>query len=362
MFDGARRMIKNKEVVSWAREVLYDLLTIPTDSGNEEAGIMYLLNILRELGYTDIYLQAVSKNMRNLIVNPIKSPTLVIASHIDTIPILIKPEIIDDYTIVGTGACDAKGSIVSILLALREIEELPERVSIVILSDEEEGCSGSVKYVEEFKPKYAIVMEPTDLNIATSGYGGLEMNISLSLEYAHPNIDADEHGGELKRTITSFLEDFTRLLSSMKLTFSIFQIKAVSPGFIVPKECEIKVEIPIPPGVNPFNVYKALIKAFSSEDTKIEATEISFPFKTEDTIFMREIRRVYVNTYGKNPRFTKFPAWTDANNFALAGVKPIIFGPGTLNDAHSMREKISIKDIVDAAKFLIGTIKEIKID
>ena len=46
------------------------------------------------------------------------------------------------------------------------------------------------------------------------------------------------------------------------------------------------------------------------------------------------------------------PAWTDAANLIEKGIPSVIFGAGKLNEAHTERESIDVKDLFDLYRIL----------
>jgi acetylornithine deacetylase/succinyl-diaminopimelate desuccinylase-like protein len=56
------------------------------------------------------------------------------------------------------------------------------------------------------------------------------------------------------------------------------------------------------------------------------------------------------------------PAWTDAHNFVeIAGSDAVVFGPGTLLDAHRPGESIAVADIVRAARAVAGVVERVEV-
>ena len=56
------------------------------------------------------------------------------------------------------------------------------------------------------------------------------------------------------------------------------------------------------------------------------------------------------------------PAWTDAHNFVeIAGSDAVVFGPGTLLDAHRPGESIAVADMVRAARAVASVVERVEV-
>ncbi len=340
-----------------AEELLLELLHIYSPSGQEEAIVKYLMDLLVDRGI-DASMVHVSGKSYNVIINDVPSPDILITTHVDTIDFYFSPRIISDHEISGVGACDAKGSIVSILLMLIDMKNLPKSISIAFFSDEECGGSGSIAYLREHTPKNALIMEPTNLQICVGGYGSIEGIITIKTRKLHPSI-SHQHLSEhsILKTI-HIIDDLIQIISKSGAKMTIYSINAGNmEQFIVPDTCEVAFDIAIPIDKNPSDLLKTLLELSKKMDFEISINDYSNPFVTTDSAFLDKLRSSYISTFNREPKFTHMVSWTDANNFASMNIPVAIFGPGDLYYAHSEQEKINIKDIILAAKYLKNLIK-----
>lgn len=102
--------------------------------------------------------------------------------------------IVEDGDLYGRGATDMKGEVAALLKAfldLHQDSEFNDRTVLMLVGDEEVGgFNGSKPLVEEYYEKengfdYAIVGEPTDLNIQVGTRGVLWLNVVLEGEGVH---------------------------------------------------------------------------------------------------------------------------------------------------------------------------------
>jgi len=351
----------NEERLIDVRNFLFELLQIETVSGEEIGGIKYIESVFKDLGFTNITMEHAAGNSFNLIINDVRESKLAIITHIDTIPIIRKPEIIDKYRVAGTGAVDAKGSIAAIYATLNEIESIPREVSIVILSLEETSGGGSIKYLETHKPKWSIVMEPTDLNIAFSSNGFLEVKIVLHGEHYHPDmlpLIPDFEKKRISTRLVKLLNTIDKFAKSTNLNYCTLKVNTVGDLYATPDKCELMISISIPPNKKSLEVYNKLKKELCriDEAINIKIHDLAEPFITEDREFKESCLRAYYKTFKKKPNEYIFPSWTDATNLYEHGASSAIFGPGKPELAHTRNEHIDIRDVLQASKFLVSLI------
>ena len=97
--------------------LLVETLKIYTPSSQESALSLFLADVMKELGFTNISLDCVN-NVSGVIGNG--SPSLLLCGHIDTVPGILPVKITDKH-IFGRGSVDAKSSFVAMLLAASKL-------------------------------------------------------------------------------------------------------------------------------------------------------------------------------------------------------------------------------------------------
>lgn len=318
-----------------ALQILKKLAKIKSPSGKEGPIVRYLMDYLRELGY-DVYTEGL-----NLLVSPEKD--FLVASHLDTFRV-IAPFRFDGEYAYGTGVCDAKGSIVAILLALSAISSL--NFGVAFFHDEEIGGKGSETFSQRYKPKRAIVMEPTNLTIANVHYGGLEMFLEVS--------GASSHGSCPDRGENA-IEKCIELISTMqKLNKAKISIQYIMGGnredYVIPDYCIARVNFQFMPSIK---VEKLLeeVKTLCQGRARITVKECFDGFISGETT---EVLAKALKAAGLRVVFSEMPSWTDAINlYHVAACDAVVFGPGELSLCHTKNECIRLKDIEDAARALI---------
>jgi len=314
--------------------LLKDLVNIESPSGKEEKIVEYVSKYLEKTGVNfvvDDFGILIGENI-----------DLLVAAHLDTVSPKSSFHFDGEY-IYGTGCCDDKASVAAILASLRNISEL--RYSIALFKDEEEGGTGSKRFIQKYKPKMAIIMEPTSLKIASTHYGSLEvvlkaMGVSAHGAYPHMGINA----------IELCIDVFKKISENKWITASLQMLKGGSDEFVIPDYCEARIEVFFPPEI-------------SSKDIVTYITKI-----TPYYIFL-EFTDVYDGTYSKtvhktleaalikaglNAEYTTMPSWTDALNLSAVGADVVVWGPGELHLCHTRKERIRLKEVLDAANVLVA--------
>ncbi len=338
----------NKEEI---KRELIEILKIKSFNGQENQILSYLEEKLERIGYdyNKIY---IDKDRYNILID---RGDFFICTHVDTVPFDYGIRIEND-TIYSIGACDAKANIVSILKFLERAKDL--KVSIIFTVDEEGKGYGSETIARMKKFKRGIILEPTSLDLAIASAGSLEYEIVLKGLEAHGSCIEDG----VNAINVAF--DFISKLNSLKFlkqehplvgkaNYLIQHISAGSYELVVPDKCKIVIDFRILPNHDINNVREEIetfIKKFNAEYKLID---ISYPFETRDEDFINMLRKVYIKSLNKSPKFIGYKSWTDASNFYVYSKASVaIFGPGDLRYAHTRNEHVNINEIIYTIRFL----------
>ncbi|MEM1514835.1 MAG: M20/M25/M40 family metallo-hydrolase [Candidatus Bathyarchaeia archaeon] len=279
-----------------------------------------------------------------MLVSPEKD--FIVASHMDTFKVLSKFSFDGEY-VYGTGVCDAKASIAAILLALERIGVERLNFGIAFFSDEEGDGSGSKEYCRVYKPRMAVVMEPTNMAIANVQYSGLELKIEVEGRAAH--------GAVLERGVNPIekcINIIERLRSINGIMLSVQYIKGGDPeDFVIPKRCETRIEMFFKPNLNVKKVLSEVERILCSTKTSFTVIDAYNGFISDKT---PSILEESIRSLGYKIEYTEMPSWTDAVNLhEMIGCDIAIFGPGELYTCHTELERVRAKDVDAAADILV---------
>lgn len=351
----------NKEDIS---KFLYDLVSIESESGNELVAVKFVAEKISELGFRTS-LEYIGESSANLIINDSKQPELLVATHIDTVPIVSKPRLSGEL-VFGTGAVDAKGSIASLYYSLSIIDDLSPRVSIAIFSQEETSGGGAISYLRTHKPNLALILEPTNLKLSNRSFGYLEVLFSVDDEHYHPDLISHEKlsNTSIERSL-SLLNHIKQFSILNDLTYTITSINADGGEFFVPNSCRFIVNFHIPPGKKPLVIYRSLedfLKkinlSFRDNYYSLRIIDFANPFETEISEHVTSLFKAYEKIFGNSPKLIDFRSWSDANTFYDMGIPSYIFGPGDPSLAHNDKEHVNISDVILAGKFIKELLNE----
>jgi len=322
--------------MSLAFELLKEIAYIRSFSGQEEPLVDYLAMLLDEhnIPYN---LEPLGGYSYNLVIGP-EEASLAIVTHLDTIPREGKIEISKDK-ISGPGIADVKAGVaLAVALALENHD-----VQIALLAQEETTGIGSAKYLERYRPRYAIVLEPTYSRLAFAGHGMISGEIRCYGEEMHPD----------RAAIRKDLNAITRLLESLSNLSSlpIAPLSLSAEGeFYTPAEARAYIEISLRPKEKPLEMLKAIRSALG-ENCEFLLEDLDEAFETLDELFIERLREAYKKVYGELRERT-MPSRTDGNTLAHAGIPVAIFGPGEFERIHTPREEVKREELEKAFEFL----------
>src|SRR5271170_4811771 len=185
-------------------ECLLELIRIPSVSSISNRRVVdYASEVFRETGWnvaTTMHTDSSGVEKFNLIAAPpSQSPNdhkadLAFLCHTDTVPFApewdgaLKPFVTDDI-VYGCGACDVKGFLACLLIAVSETEtkDLKHGLRIALTADEEIGCLGANRLVssELIEPRCLVIGEPTSLHPARAGKGYCLAEVTVYGQEAH---------------------------------------------------------------------------------------------------------------------------------------------------------------------------------
>jgi acetylornithine deacetylase/succinyl-diaminopimelate desuccinylase-like protein len=342
-------------------DLLWELITRPTPSGEEGRLVDFLKGFLEESGFNVREQEVFSERVSIIGKRGEEGP--LICAHIDTYPPFEHPH---PYTlkwegevVFARGVVDAKGQIAALLKAV-SLTKSPCQVAFTV--DEERSGKGSE--VLDVKPPFALVLEPTELNVAVAEAGSLEVKVEVWGKESH--IDLPQEG---ENAIHRVFEIFgkLKLLPFMQKRHRFFRRSWASLAFIrggkdvgvLPGDCEALIEASILPGVKTYEAVSQIENLMLEEGAFHEILDISPPFEisSNEEVVKRLISAGSKILSGK-PRLVGFPSWTDAQNLVAKGIPTAVFGAGSLSSAHTSEENVSLSELETLAQILVEFLRE----
>lgn len=306
------------------------------------------------------------------------APLVMWQAHLDTVTPSGKawPQAVVEGTRVhGRGACDTKGSLVAMVEALHMVRGLDpsERSSILFVGgiDEEVSGTGAMALCEERSDMdMAIVGEPTGLELATAHKGVLRFEIETVGSPAHSSkphlgVNAIHNMSRVldaleDRYIPTLTEISHPLVGSPTINTSL--IRGGTALNIVPAQCVISMDRRVNPGEDSREILADIEEllaglAESGIETRLHKSSLDMgPLDTPvDHPLVKALQTARQSILGDPGQPIGVPYGTDGAWFAPQGIPSVVFGPGSIDQAHSDEEWVEIEDTALASEIIAET-------
>ncbi len=302
------------------------------------------------------------------------SRSLLLDAHTDTVAhenMTIDPfgASIRDGRLYGRGACDTKGPMASMLLALEAVLNdgcLSRDVVFAATCDEENGGRGVRRLIEHgVKADFAVVAEPTDLKLVHRHKGIVRANITMHGKAAHSSTpelgdNAIYRMNRVLRQLETHAEKLAAATPDHALgtpTLAVVTIHGGTASNIIPDACAIQIDRRLLPGEDGSKVRKALEDLIQScvvagGKVTVEWTQNYPPLDTD--CFLRDAKDLEAATRSVTGTMEHGVAHygTHAGFYAQAGIPGFVFGPGSIANAHTADESIDLQQVVTGAEIL----------
>ena len=356
-------------------ELLQALVRIPsvnpdgdpgTQATGEAACAEYVGEFLRRAG-AHVALEEVLPGRPNVVgVFPGNAPgkkRVVFAPHLDTVSIVgmtIDPFAAElrDGKIRGRGASDTKGPMAAMLWALWELrEQLPalgHEICFAGLMGEEAGQHGSKAFVARHQADFALIGEPTGLGIVHTHKGSTWLHLTTRGRAAHASApDRGENAiYKMMEVLKVLRERVIPGLAGLRdpilgaPTASVGTIRGGSKINIVPDECHASVDLRTIPAQDRPGFVERIVEELRQACSGLEASwHQSRPLWTDPAHpLIAALERAGGRPCGA-------PWFCDAAVFAAAGIPAVAAGPGSIAQAHTNDEWISLDDLHQGVEF-----------
>jgi len=299
------------------------------------------------------------------------SETIMLCAHMDTVSgegmRLPFTPIVKEGKVYGRGACDTKASIAAMLTSIMKSTttgRIKKTVMFAATVDEEYTATGAVvlrDWLKEQKfglPNLCIVGEPTELKVATAHKGFIRFHIrtfgkSAHSSQPHMGINAIYRMAKLIPLIEKYSNEVLANLRHPTLgapTISANVIKGGHAPNVIPDVCEIFVDYRTLPSQDPMDAWKKLkeyIMASPDIDFQVEFEQpeiIDSGMETPDVPSVATLIKLVKEVLGEAQR-VGVPYSTDASKFASIGIPSVVFGPGSIAQAHSSEEFVEVEQV-----------------
>jgi acetylornithine deacetylase len=307
--------------------------------------------------------------------------TLVLEAHQDTVPtdgMTIDPfgAHIDGGRLYGRGACDIKGGMAAMLAAFaRLVREKPAGSARIIMActvDEEFTFLGVQRLAQDDLrggcpgPVWAVVAEPTQLQIVNAHKGAVRWHLSTSGRSCHSSrpelgVNAVYRMAALLPWVERYAEELRASRSDPRLgppTLSVGRIEGGTSVNTVPDLCRIEIDRRLLPGEDPTAVPGQLATYLRRQaDPGIDFT-CSDPYLSSLALGSKGSEPLVaalgaaIDSVAGSHHVMAVPYGTDASKLAAAGIPSVVFGPGDIARAHTCDEWVSLDEVEQASTIL----------
>jgi len=347
-----------KQVLS----ILEELISIDTTSCHSNLPLVeHIADYLESHGISPIIDYNEDRTKANLIatIGPKKDGGIVLSGHMDVVPVSGQewssdPFILreDQGKLYGRGTADMKGFLAACLAMVPQFQQatLEYPIHLVFSYDEEVGCAGVPSAIHLFaeqlpKPAYAIIGEPTEMQVVVGHKGIHVFETTITGKAAHSSLMHEgknaivtagaliTHLNQLNQQCqTQQIVDFVPPFMS----FNIGKIQGGEAVNIIADHCRFEWEVRSLPGqdisaliLDPFHAYAQTLPG------KVETTMMCSapPLEEADDHTKNTVMQLAQTNHQHKVSFA-----TEAGLFHQAGIPAIICGPGSIEQAHKPDE------------------------
>ena len=308
-------------------------IDIPSPTEQERDAGDFLFKTLESLGY-QCRRQEVADNRFNVYASTGARPRVVFNSHMDTVPPWFGSSEDGEY-IYGRGACDTKGIIGAMLAAGERLraKQISEFAFLFVVAEETDSIGAKAANVEfaNIGSEYVIVGEPTESTFARASKGALTCFVRFDGVAGHSAYP--ERGDSAITKLVAAVAEINRTDWGSddnlgKATVNVGVIRGGEKPNIIPGSAEA-------------DVFFRLVGDPEETRAKLES-------------LLRNYDGHLLGSRGNLPQFMMVPEGakstvvsfnTDVPHLSALG-KPLLFGPGSILDAHGERERIAKKELI----------------
>jgi len=331
-----------------------------------------------------------------------RAPVILWDAHQDTVPVenmTIDPfaPTVREGRMYGRGACDVKGGMAAMIAALERLIESggPRRATVLFSAtvNEEFGFTGAkalarlwepaaeaapssdaaARRIAGRRPTLAIVAEPTALDLVMQHKGAIRWRVRVHGRACHSafpeqGVNAIYPAGRAILAIESLADELLARHAGHPCgppTLNLGTIRGGAGVNLVPDLTILEIERRVLPGESPYEARAEVIAriAAACPQARVEHDE---PFlesagladASGDPKAADWIERLVAETRrrGGDAARTAARYGTNASVFTAAGVPSVVFGPGSIAQAHTADEWIDLAEVGAAAEILAAVV------
>lgn len=369
---------------------LRDLVAIPSESTQERGVIERIAREMKGLGAFD---SIRTDAMGNLFGRVGRGPRVIaIDAHVDTVGVGDRSEWKHDpYKgkvaggwVWGRGAGDQEGAIPSMVYAARIIRDLKiptdEYSLYLVFTVMEEDCDGLCwQYIireGKFRPECVVITDSTDCQVFRGQRGRMEIGVTVKGRSCHGSMP--HKGDNAVYKMSRVVQEIERLNGWLRRneflgdgTITVTYISCKTPSMCaVPGEAYIQLDRRLTTGETEGSALAEVRAAARRAGVKAKVetrsyarpsyTGLTYPARSyfptwvvqEDAPPVAAAKQVYRDLFGREAKVGRWTFSTNAVSInGMFGIPCVGFGPAPESVAHTVRDSVPIKQLVDCAAF-----------
>jgi acetylornithine deacetylase len=311
------------------------LIDIPSVTGEEGAVSTFIESTLKTMGLTTER-QDIAPGRFNLLATSGRPPRVLLSTHTDTVPPFFASSETDE-AIIGRGACDTKGILAAMLAAAeRLLADGVRDFGFLLVVGEETDSIGAKRANEHYATvgsEYIVVGEPTGSKFVHASKGAFTAVVRFGGKAAHSAYPELGDSAIRKLVLAAEAVETADWGSDPLLGPGTVNIGVVRGGMkpnIIPDQAEMEMIFrSVEPWMKTRDRLAALVAPFGGEIVRGHGNDPTWMVVPEGS----ESIAVAFNT--------------DVPHLGNLGA-PLLFGPGSIHDAHGASENILKHDLVEA--------------
>ncbi len=359
--------------------LLADLIAFDTSNlpGNELPCAEFLAKTLAQYGFETKVMPLPDQPSRASLLARIGNPNgrkLLYNGHIDVVPAAdgwtsppFKAEI-RDGRLHGRGACDMKGGVAAMAAAATALvaegfDFSRGQLLLLFVCDEELHNAGTKRYLASpdfVKADFAVISEPTSMDCCIANRGVVRYTLAIIGKSCHASMP---HKGTNAIAMAGLaiqaLERLAGELSARKHpilpppTLAPTIIQGGTKDNILPELVEIRMDRRFLPGETVESCQAEIAQAMD----RLKAAGPGFDYRLEPYVSVNAgylppdhelvgiCGRVYEGMFGRKMAVRHFGASNDQSWHTGSGVPTLVFGPGNLDQAHTVDEFVEVEEL-----------------
>lgn len=355
------------------------------EHGPGEAEIAdYVSTFFRALGL-ETWRQEVFPGRSNVIAKLPGRQTLrrvLLEAHMDTVSVggmeiaPFEPDI-KGGRMYGRGSCDTKAGLAGMMHAVADLKLAgyvpPCEVWMCAVVDEEYSFQGVLKLCENLTADAAIVAEPTELRCVVACKGVLRWRIlahgiAAHSAKVHLGSNAIQHMAKLLIALDELHESLSKRTHPLlgPATGNVGVIRGGQQVNFVPELCTIEIDRRMLPS----ETVESVMAEYQTVIDRVVADNPTLRFEQESPMLIdhglctdvhsdvAQCSQRVLNRMGLNSEVCGVPFGCDASKLAKHGIPSIVFGPGSIDQAHSAVEYVELGQVDQALEFYRQFLKE----